>query len=53
MKDRRVWFTDTASEHVDRERAWWLENREYRELFSAELEAAVALLAVLPGIGNP
>jgi plasmid stabilization system protein ParE len=53
LNDRRVRFTATASEHVDRERAWWLENRDHRELFAAELEAAVTLLSVLPGVGNP
>lgn len=53
MTERRVRFTATASRHVDRERAWWLENRDYRELFTIELEAATQVLAVLPGAGTP
>lgn len=53
MKSRRVRFTDTASNHVDRERAWWLENREHQELFATELEKAIEILALLPGAGTP
>ena len=49
MKGRRVRFTATAQRHVDQERTWWLENRDYRDLFATELEAATQLLAVLPG----
>ena len=47
MKLRRVRFTTTASSHVDRERAWWLENRDHRALFAIELERAVEILALL------
>ncbi len=36
-----------------RERQWWLENRDYREIFAAELEGMVRLLALMPGVGNP
>ena len=53
MKSRRVRFTETASNHVDRERTWWLENRDHQELFAAELEKAVEMLALLPGAGTP
>ncbi len=53
MKPRRVRFTDTASSHVDRERAWWLENREHQTLFAIELERAIEILALLPGAGTP
>ena len=53
MKPRRVRFTDTASRHVERERAWWLENRERQELFATELEKAIEILALLPGAGTP
>ena len=53
MKERRVRFTATARRHVDRERTWWLENRDYQELFANELQAAVRMLAVLPGAGTP
>lgn len=53
MKERRVRFTATARQHVERERTWWLENRDYREVFVIELEAAVRVLAILPGAGSP
>ena len=53
MKERRVRFTATARKHVDCEHAWWLEHREHRELFAAELEAAIQLIAILPGAGTP
>jgi hypothetical protein len=48
----RVRFTATANEHVDRERAWWLANRDYQDLFATELENALRVLAVLPGAGT-
>lgn len=38
--------------HIDRERQWWLQHRDYPEIFAAELEQAVKVLAVLPGAGN-
>ena len=53
MKERLVRFTATASQHVDRERKWWLENRDYQELFATELESAAKILALLPGAGTP
>ena len=53
MKLRRVRFTDTANNHVDREWAWWLENRDHLNLFAAELEKAIEILALLPGVGTP
>ena len=45
-------FTTTAQDHVAREQQWWLENRDYRDLFATELEEAVALVARLPGAGT-
>jgi hypothetical protein len=48
LKPLRVRFTETANHHVDRERAWWLENRDHRDLFAAELEKAVEILASSP-----
>lgn len=45
-------FTETAQRHVRRERTWWLENRDYVEVFAAELEAALRLVAFLPGGGT-
>jgi hypothetical protein len=53
LKPRRVRFTNTASSHVNRERAWWLENRDHQELFATEPEKATGILAVLPGAGTP
>lgn len=53
MKERRVRFTATAQRHANREKTWWLANRDYHELFAAELEAAVRVLARLPGVGTP
>jgi plasmid stabilization system protein ParE len=53
LTDRRVRFTATARRHVNREHTWWLENRDYRELFATEMEQAVRVLAVLPGAGTP
>ena len=53
MKERHVRFTATAQHHVDREQQWWLDNRDHQELFAAELEEAVKILALLPGVGSP
>jgi plasmid stabilization system protein ParE len=52
LKPRRVRFTETAASHVDRERAWWLENREHPALFANELDKAIEILALLPGAGT-
>jgi plasmid stabilization system protein ParE len=52
VTDRRVRFTATAEEHVDREHLWWRENRDYQELFRSELDLAVRLIAVMPGAGS-
>ena len=53
MKERHVQFTETAAQHVQDEREWWLANRDYQELFATELEGALQVLAVLPGAGTP
>ncbi len=53
MNERRVRFTETASDQVDHERIWWLANRDYQELFATELENALQIAAVLPGAGTP
>jgi hypothetical protein len=37
---------------VRREKAWWLENRTYTEIFATELEYALKVLSVLPGAGT-
>ena len=52
MKERRVRFTVTAAAHVDRERNWWLANRDYQEVFASDLESGLKTLAVLPGAGT-
>ena len=53
MSDRSVRFTETAREQVAREHTWWLENRDYRQLFETELGKAIHILTVLPGAGTP
>jgi len=53
LKERRVRFTASARAHIGRERQRWLQHRDYPEIFAAELEEAVKILAVLPGAGNP
>ena len=45
-------FTATARDHVARAREWWLENRDYRDVFATELEEAVQLVARMPGAGT-
>ena len=50
---RRVRFTETAASHVERERAWWVGNRDHQDLFATELEKTVQILALLPGAGTP
>ena len=52
MTDRRVRFTETAEDHVEREQAWWRDNRDYPELFRSELDLGIQLAAVLPGAGT-
>ena len=52
MKNRRVRFTATAQEHVRREKAWWLANRDHAEVFTEELEQALRIIAILPGAGT-
>jgi plasmid stabilization system protein ParE len=52
LTPRRVRFTATARRHVQREKQWWLENRIYTEVFAAEFEQALRVLALLPGAGT-
>ena len=52
MKNRHVRFTETAQEHVQRDTAWWLANRDHTEVFAEELEQALKIIAVLPGAGT-
>lgn len=53
MKQRHVRFTKTAQAHVRREKQWWLENRDYTDVFAEEFEQARRVLALLPGAGAP
>ena len=53
MKNRRIRFTATAQDHVRRETAWWLANRDHADVFAAELEQAIKIVAMLPGAGTP
>jgi plasmid stabilization system protein ParE len=52
LKNRRVRFTATAQEHVRREKAWWLANRDHADVFTEELEKALKIIAALPGVGT-
>lgn len=52
MKPRRVRFTETAAGHVERERAWWIENRDNPAIFATELDKAIEILVLLPGAGT-
>jgi hypothetical protein len=51
LKQRHASFTRTAQEHVAREKAWWLENRDHTDIFAEELEQALSVIAILPGAG--
>jgi plasmid stabilization system protein ParE len=52
LKQRHASFTRTAQEHVAREKAWWLENRDHTEVFAEELEQALKVISILPGAGT-
>ena len=41
-----------AQEHVRREKAWWLANRDHPDVFTEELEQALQIIAALPGAGT-
>ena len=53
MKNRRIRFTATAQDHVRRETAWWLANRDHANVFAEELEQAIKIAAMLPDAGTP
>jgi plasmid stabilization system protein ParE len=53
VKNRRIRFTATAQDHVRRETAWWLANRDQADVFAEELEQAIKIVAMLPGAGTP
>lgn len=41
-----------AQGHVDREKAWWLQNRGHMDVFTEELEQALKIIGLLPGAGS-
>jgi plasmid stabilization system protein ParE len=51
LKQRHIRFTPTAERHVSLEKAWWLANRDHPEIFADELEQALKIVAILPGVG--
>ena len=53
MTNRHVRFTSTARRHVQREKEWWLANRDHVDVFAEELEQALKIVAILPGAGTP
>jgi plasmid stabilization system protein ParE len=50
---RRARFTATARRHLRLLEQWWQENSTRPEILHSDLEAALEMLAVLPGIGSP
>jgi plasmid stabilization system protein ParE len=53
LTHRRVRFTSKAVDHVRRQKAWWLKNRDYPDVFGEEFERVLEILSRLPGIGTP
>jgi len=53
LTHHRVPFTSGAFDHVRRQKAWWLKNRDYPDLFADELERVLEILSRMPGIGTP
>ena len=52
MKPRRIRFTATAQHHLEREHAWWLDNRTHASVFLEEFEQALKVVSLLPGAGT-
>jgi plasmid stabilization system protein ParE len=51
VKRRHVRFTQRAERQADRERVWWIENRDHPDVFVSELADAIRILELMPGIG--
>jgi plasmid stabilization system protein ParE len=49
---RRVRFTATAQQHVQRFKKWWQENSVRPEILDHDLAEAVRMLSIVPGIGS-
>lgn len=52
MKHRKVRFTATAREHLRLFTLWWQENSAQPEILHDDVERAIGMLAILPGIGS-
>lgn len=52
MTRRRVRFTATALKHVRLFQQWWRENGIRPEILHDDLEKAIKMLSILPGIGS-
>jgi len=50
--ERRIRFTETARQHIEREKAWLLQNRGNATALLEELRNSVRILRALPGIGS-
>jgi len=49
---RRIRFTATAQRHAQREKEWWLANRDEKAVFADEIEHALQILEILPAAGS-
>lgn len=52
MNRRRIRFTATAQQNVNREKAWWIQNRDSKHVFAEEVEHALGILEILPASGS-
>lgn len=52
MTLRRIRFTAIAERHFESERAWWLKNRDKKELFEIALEDTLERIAAHPHSGS-
>jgi plasmid stabilization system protein ParE len=50
---RKVRFTATAQKHLQFLQQWWRENSARPEILQHDLDEAIQMLSVLPGIGSP
>lgn len=53
MIRRKVRFTATAQSHVRLLKRWWSENADHPDILEHDLDAAIATLSAVPGIGSP
>jgi plasmid stabilization system protein ParE len=50
---RKVRFTATAREHVRLLKQWWKENATRPEILEQDLNEALKMVSLVPGIGQP